>query len=82
MSKINWKYTGVSAVLTFIVISACERTWTCRCENYDGQFEYVIIEKAKEDEAIEVCDSLTGTDLNGALVRRCELNGKYKGPTK
>ena len=41
----------------------------------------MIIEKAKEEEAIEVCDSLVGYELNDKIARRCLITGKYKGPT-
>mgnify|MGYP006082209825 CR=1 FL=1 len=79
MSKINIKYVLLVLVLGYAVATSCRKSWTCKCDTYDGGVEYVIIKKAKEDEAVEVCDSLVGYELNDEITRRCSITGKYKG---
>jgi hypothetical protein len=77
------KFTSVILLLSigFIIASSCRKSWTCECDTYEGGVEYVIIEKAKDEEAKELCDSLVGIELNDEITRRCRIGAKYKGPT-
>ncbi len=81
MPKINFISVILILSIGFIIASSCRKSWTCECDTYEGGVEYVIIEKAKDEEAKELCDSLVGIEFNDEITRRCRIKGKYKGPT-
>lgn len=68
----------IIAVFALIVlISSCDKEWVCKCQTVKDGEVYLIIKKAKEKEAEEVCTKRAETSLNGSSVTRCVLQGKY-----
>lgn len=61
----------------FILASSCDKEWVCKCQTVKDGDVYVIIKKAKEKEAEEVCTKRADLPMNNSEVNKCVLQGKY-----
>lgn len=62
----------------FLLTCSCKKDWYCACKTNSGEDIALIIEKAKYEEANEVCILRAERSLDGQSLKSCTLAGKYK----